>query len=195
MMSPVSHDTPAPLPALRRRLARFRRDKRGTVSVESVIVLPLLMLWFVASFVFFDIYLTNSINEKAAYTVSDLLSRHRNSSRVNNAYIDGLNRVFDFLINNRGDTWIRTTSVKYDETDDKYGAEWSYATHGKPRLTDSDVEALRDRLPVMPGNETIILVETFTEYTPAFDVGIGPQTFRTFIFTRPRFVIEVLYEP
>ena len=49
-------------------------------------------------------------------------------------------------------------------------------------------------LPLMVDEERQILVETRTVYEPPFTVGLSQQTLRTFVFTRPRFAPQVLFD-
>ncbi len=49
------------------------------------------------------------------------------------------------------------------------------------------LQAYKDRIPVMPNGDTVVLVETFMAYTPVFKVGLDPRWFQTFITTAPRF--------
>jgi len=49
------------------------------------------------------------------------------------------------------------------------------------------VGSFRSRIPLMAVGETVILVETFTDYNPAFNVGWGHHIFENFVVTSPRF--------
>ena len=53
---------------------------------------------------------------------------------------------------------------------------------------------MQNRLPVVPNNERLILVETWADYNPPFNVGINRQYLYNFVFTRPRFAPQVKYE-
>ncbi len=70
-------------------------DDAGSVSVETVIIMPILLWVYVATFVIFDGFRTHNQNVKAAYTIGDMLSRETNA--IDNAYLEGLSDVFDFL--------------------------------------------------------------------------------------------------
>jgi hypothetical protein len=197
---------------LRSALGRFACDERATMSVEIVLMLPLLMLWLAASFVFFDVFRVNMVNEKAAYTIADMISRQ---TTVDGDFIEGTNNVFDFLINRRGTTWLRVTSVKYKAADpvegtpESYEVQWSFATRGRQAFESADFVnlELEKRIPIMSDQETIIVTETFTGYRPPFNpFRISPFDlddestpavfsdsfdFNTFLVTRPRFVREI----
>ena len=80
----------------------------------------------------------------------------------------------------------------WDDVNDVYKVQWSYGTHGMPLLTNANVNDYASRLPTIPAGDTLIVMETWLDYTPAFDVGgLEPRTFKEFIATRPRFVAQV----
>ncbi|UYV38639.1 hypothetical protein N4R57_06200 [Rhodobacteraceae bacterium D3-12] len=47
---------------------------------------------------------------------------------------------------------------------------------------------------MMVDEERIILVETWTDYNAPFNVGLNGQTISTFVFTRPRFAPQLLFD-
>jgi hypothetical protein len=170
----------------------FSRDLRGSMSVEAVLILPLLFWWYVASFQFFDALREKNVNMKAAYTIADMISRERNA--IDSDYINGLNRVFDYLTNSNQPTWIRVSSVYWDGEDKVYRKSWSWATKNHTKNTDAMIQANKDRIPVMPVGDTVILVETFSAYEPIFNVGLNNMWYDQFIVTRPRFASQVVFE-
>ncbi len=191
----------APFRRARTLTRRALRDTGGTLSVELVLVLPMLTLWFAASFIFFDVFRVSYVNDKAAYTVADLISRQMTAIDADD--IDGMNKIFDFLIDDRGLTWIRVSSVQYIKgdpsigVDDQYLVEWSSATRGHQEfgptgMTEYD---LVKYIPIMGNLETVILTETFTRYIPPLEGFIPEQNMSTFIVTRPRFVPRILFTP
>lgn len=188
-------------PSALRRVKDFVCGTEGTVTIESLFALPLLVLWYVASLVFFDGFHFLNIQEKAAYTISDLISREQETAEIDQAYIDGMNDVFDYLVNYEGNTWIRVTSVTYDstQTTNKYRLEWSGATNGQTAYVthaELNTTVMQTRLPTTIGaDESVILVETSMVYNPPFNVGLAQQTFGSFIFTPPRFALAGLKGP
>jgi Flp pilus assembly protein TadG len=178
-----------------RLLKALREDERGTVPVEGLLAFTFLAWWYMASFTFFDAFRQKNINLKAAYTIADMLSRETGpiagdstSVQINQTYVNGLNTMFDYLTNSRQPTWIRVTSVYWDDNDDKYRVDWSATSGtGHDEMTTYMLQAYKDRIPVMPNGDTVVLVETFMAYTPVFKVGLDPRWFQTFITTAPRF--------
>ena len=155
------------------------------MSIEAIFVLPLLVFVYLAMFVFFDAYRTQNLALRAADTVADLLSRETRA--IEPDYIEGMNDVFDFLVNSRYATRLRVTSVGFDADDEAYFVYWSHGTGDQPPLTNATLAELRHRLPIVAEGDSVILVETRVQYRPAFNVGIGARDFLHVIPTRPRF--------
>ncbi len=173
------------LKSMKLRPFRFARDEAGSMPTEGVIASVFLVWWYVASFQFFDAYRQKNINLKAAYTVADLISRQTNE--INDDFIEGLNTLFDYLTNSRVPTWIRVSSVVWDETDNRFEIAWSYATGVTAGHTTATIQAKANQIPVMPSGDSVIIVESNMAYEPIFNVGLKAQWFTTFIATRPRF--------
>lgn len=167
-------------------LVRFARDTRASMTVEAVLILPLLLAWFVGSFVFFDGFKNRNMSLKATYTIGDILSRR--TEGVTSAYIGRLQQLYDRLAYTSGSSALRVTSLTWDGTE--HSVLWSRSSKGTlPAQTDATVKPVtfRDRIPLMAVGETVILVETFTDYNPAFNVGWSHHLFENFVVTSPRF--------
>ena len=177
-----------------RRMTRFRDDTDGSVSVEFVMMAPLLFWAFMALYVYFDGYRQSAINLKAAYTISDILSRE--TGVVDDGYIDSMHSLYDFLIANGTNTQMRISVLRWSDGDDRYYVDWSTsrAWDGTSTLTDGNVMNYADKLPVMSYAVRLILVETRNVYDPVFKVGLGKQTLENFVFTSPRFVQQVRWQ-
>lgn len=181
------------------RLLSFAKDTRGGATIESVISLPLLMFWYVASFTFFDAYRVINLNEKATFTVLDLLSRQSKDTNITSVQLEGLNKIYDFLVKDTGPTRIRVTSVGFqtppagDTSKSGYQLLWSFGTRGAPVRTQAELDdvLMKTRLPTIPELGSVILLETSLQYTPPFNVGIGQQNYTTFEFIRPRFGLKI----
>lgn len=169
----------------------FARDERGTATTEAIIILPMLVWSMVAISVYFDAFRTNSTNLKAAYTISDMISRE--NPFVGPNYIGGMNTVFDFLAASKSPTWIRVTLVQFDtedplnDADGKYILKWSHGTNSKPDLNEATLQTVENRIPVMGHGDSMLLVETHMKYKPFAKVGFAPYDLDNFVSTRPRF--------
>lgn len=171
---------------------RFLIGTQGSVSIEFAFYAPLLLGLFAAIYTFFDAFRQESINMKAAYTVSDLISRETNY--VNEAYIDSMHALATELV--RSDTTLSTriSVVRWDEGDKRYYVDWSKVRGNVfQEWVDGTINEVKDDLPAMPDQERVILVETWNEIQPAFNVGIPLMDVQNFVFTRPRFAPQVVF--
>ncbi|MEO1551416.1 MAG: TadE/TadG family type IV pilus assembly protein [Pseudomonadota bacterium] len=191
----------------------FKDDERGSVTVEFVLLFPLLALWLGASFVFFDAFKTTSQAAKAAYTIADMVSRQ---PVIPNGYIDDLYALQENLLP-RAPTgkWLRVTSIQYVEGPDAdgdglpdttdYVVLWSEA---KPLVTDqqgntnrmTSPEVPKEILPKMSANDTIVLVENFVPYTTIplpllSELNFTGLEWRNRIVNRPRFSSKIELAP
>ncbi|MDP1669890.1 TadE/TadG family type IV pilus assembly protein [Phaeovulum sp.] len=169
---------------LDRFLARWRDDSSGATAIEGVLAAVMLISWYAMAYQFTDAFRVKTANTKGAFTVADAISREK--APVNAAYIIGLNRLFDFVTNAQGETWVRVTSIYWDADTEKFRREWSYATDGKPPHTDASIALEADRIPTMPVGDTAIVVETSMQYSPLFGIGLGAGSHQNFVVTRPR---------
>lgn len=173
-------------------LRRFANGTEGNVSIEFALYAPLLLGLFASVYTFFDAFRQDSINLKAAYTVSDLISRETNY--VNEAYIDSMHALASELV--RSDTTLSTriSVVRWDEADQRYYVDWSKVRGTAfQEWADANINEVKDKLPDMPDQERVILVETWNEIQPAFNVGIPLMDVQNFVFTRPRFAPQVVF--
>ncbi len=174
-----------------RHLRRFVQDESAVVAVEAIVMLPMMFWGYVAMFTFFDAYRQTSINVKAAYTISDNISRE--TLAINPAYMSGSHALLELLTRSAGPAKLRVTVARYDDVEKKYKRDWSKAQGGATALTSAQVEALNTKLPVMVHNERVIIVETWSTYAPPFRVGLEQQDLYNFVFTRPRFAPQLVW--
>lgn len=171
---------------LSRLARRFRRSEDGSITVEALLILPILMWAYLGTFVFFDGYRAQSINVKAAYTIGDTLSRE--TGYVTPAYMDSMHLLQQFLVRTIEPVRLRITVYAFDLPNNRYVVRWSQVRGGTiTALNTAALAALRPSLPNMANGELAILTETWVGYEPDFSVGIDPFTFRDLVVTRPRF--------
>ncbi|MEO1557910.1 MAG: hypothetical protein AAFS01_15875 [Pseudomonadota bacterium] len=173
-------------------LRGFARDENGNIAIECVILLPLLFWAYLSMFAIFDAYRQHAINQKAAFTIGDIVSRQ--TTPIDPAFLDGMRNTLKYLTNvPNSDTSIRITSVRYDANNNIYKRDWSKKRGWMPALSNNEVKNWHDRLPVLVHNERLILVETFVKYDPPFATGLQERTITNFVFTSPRYAPQVLW--
>jgi hypothetical protein len=190
---------------LRTSLRAFARDESGVMLAEFLILMPILIWGFIALVVYWDVFRTINVTQKAAYSISDLLSRQ---DVVTEQFASGLHQVLTFLTPGAPASRMRITSFEFKEKvpeadvatwgpDDEYVLLWSRVTGGDARIkeyTAEDLKAMRDTvIPFMDDLQGALIVETWVDYVPRFDIGVlnaGPgltdQTFTQTIVTFAR---------
>ena len=176
------------LPArLARHAARFARDEKGSIAVESMLILPILIWAYIGTFVYFDAYRAQSINLKAAYTIGDVLSRE--AEYITPEFMNSLYALQDVLTNSDQAKRMRITAIRYEAAGNRFVRRWSQTRGGVTAHTQASVNALRANFPEMSDGETAIVTETWLNYAPSFDVGLDPFEFTDLVVTRPRFAL------
>jgi Flp pilus assembly protein TadG len=172
-------------------LRGFLRDTRGAVSAETVLVMPILIWALMGSFVYWDVFRSQNAHMKATYAVTDMLTREM--AAVNTAYINGMHAVFRYLMQTDEPTWMRVTSIRFQASDNTYRVLWSRSTNPTraPQMTNAMLANLRARIPTMANDDTAVIVETWREYTPVANVGIGRRIFTEFVVSRPRWLSPI----
>ena len=182
------------LKTLRTRLKGFARDTEGNMSLEAAIWLPLILVVLTSTFALHDAFRHKSLNTKAAFTISDAISRE--TDPLDDAYIDGMMDLLEYLTRSEGPYSLRVTLVRYDANDGAYEAVWSQARGGFEALEASSANDWASKLPTLLHNERVVVVETETDYQPPFPVQNLDTSglFYNFVFTRPRFAPQIVWD-
>lgn len=177
-------------------LRSFLEGTRGSLTVESVLSLPLLFWGMAATFDFFEIHRYKSVREKGTFTIADMISRETRAAGLTSIYIDNAKILFDEITNDNGVNQIRVSVVSYDKDDDEYGIAWSQVRGTGPmaQLTTAQVKDSHATLPDVADGEEIILVESTSSYEPLFNVGLNDVTISTRVFSAIRFAPQICYE-
>lgn len=174
------------------RWCRFWRSARGSLSVEAVFILPILIWAYAGTFVFYDAFRTQRVNITATNTIADLISRQ--IAPVDAELIEGMHEIYDSIAQARNQTTLRVTSLYWNVNRERYEVIWSHGTRGNQRLNHGRLNQLADRLPGIPRGDTLILVQATMDYTPPMPIGIAAQTFDHLVFIRPRFAPQIIFE-
>lgn len=177
----------------RRFFRSFRTDTDGSVSVELVLMAPLLFWTLMAVYTYSDGYRQSAVNLKAAFTIGDLISRE--TEAIDDTYIDSMHTLLQLMTRSRSAVSLRVSAVRWDEDDARYHVIWSTVRDRTTPLNDGNIGELAERLPTMPDNDIVILVETGNTFVPLFrKVGLKNVELENFVFTRPRFAPQVVWQ-
>ncbi len=173
----------------------FRQRDEGSLSVETVIVFPLLAWAFCAMLIFWDGFSLKSAATTASYTIADVIARQ--TEEIDHSFIEGTDVLFGQIATRAYDTDVRITVLQHQHGEEEDGSDafhkvlWSDASgQMEPR---TDVQPLMSYLPLMPVGSSVILVETLAKWEPPF-VFMGKQEFTNHIFTTPRYVPQIAYK-
>ena len=144
-------------------------------------------------FTYFEAYRAQAVAEKTAYTISDMISRE--TLAITPQYMTNARKIYmDLSGLSPGETALRVTLLRWDGNNNKFNVDWSQRRGDIPKLRNRDVNEYDDLLPTLINNDRIILVETASDYDPAFSVGLAPRVIKTFVYTRPRYAPEVVWD-
>lgn len=175
-----------------RAFSRFRDDTQGTVTIEFMLTFPLLVMWLIGSFVFFDIYKSESKTSKAAYAIADIMSR---KEKVTVAELSDYYTLLDRMLPRASDSkWMRISSIGFDEDAGSYFVNWSHVTTPDPTieaLEDDDIDVAV--MPLIADNDSVVFVEIWVPYTPLVDwFAFRDMRWYPQVAMRPRFIARVV---
>ncbi|WP_425071972.1 TadE/TadG family type IV pilus assembly protein [Sagittula sp. S175] len=179
-------------------LNRFSRDTDGYVSVESIIVLPAMLWLFGVGWTYFDAFHQQSVNQKANYVIGDMVSRE--TEMIDSTYVDSAFKLLtNMTVSNAATTDMRIAVVQFDSDTRKWSVVWSQQRgdamgSSSAALDDTDMDAYQSRLPPGMNNEQLVIVETWEDWHPTFDVGLGSFEITTYSFTSPRYAPQVVFD-
>lgn len=173
---------------LARLFRRFRDTTSGSVTVEAVFVVPMMMMGFFGFFTFWDAYRAQNTVQKASYAVADMLSREM--IPATRPFIDGLEDTLEFLI--QRDARIRVTSLRRisDGPSGVTGMDvlWSYSPGNVMLpLTDQTLVDIEPHIPMMSIGSNMVIFEVVVPYTAVSDM-LEVDTLSEVVAMRPRFL-------
>lgn len=175
---------------IRSALTVFRRQESGTLSAEVVLALPIFIWCIFGMYTYWDAFKSLNSTQKASFTISDLITREMRP--VTPQYLNGMHDVLQYMVSDKLPVKLRVTSVTFSGPRNRFEVEWSRSPNGeKPQLTTASLQALVSKIPMLADGDSIILVETWAEFTPFFDLYLTEDEFEQFIVTKPRFVPRI----
>ncbi len=172
-------------------LRRFRDDESGLIMAEFIVTLPMLIWVFMALFAYWDVFRSMNTAQKAAYAVSDLISRQNNDIPV--SFLDDMQSIMEYILPPAQTSRMRFTSVKWSVPNNQFEVIWSRSPgNALLPLNTGTLQAVANRIPMMAATDSVVLVESSVPYTPVFNVGLAASyNLDEFIVTRPRFLTKI----
>lgn len=184
----------AKLNTLHMRLRRFADDECGTVTIEAVMILPMLFWCIVSMYGYWDVFRVNNTFQKATHTVSNIISRTKKSTALSEADMRGYYDMINYLMNTDEGISIRITEYTYYDAGAYYHRNWSCSMGKLPELTDADLAVMKTRLPLLKNGDVHVMLEARYDYDPPFDVSfmymdmgsIEEMELKEMVIDRPR---------
>ncbi|WP_170409103.1 TadE/TadG family type IV pilus assembly protein [Ruegeria atlantica] len=182
---------------IRHLLGTFAGKENGNLSLESALIFPMLVWSVTLTYTYFDAFRENTANLKAAYTISDLISREgEGDDPLTDTYAQSMYLMYNRMVTANSPLKMRLSVIQYFAADDnagteeRYLVEWSTACGYESNWTNDNLEPLIEKLPPLADTDSLIIVETSKPYVPILDTNWldRDHTFENFVFTRPRFV-------
>lgn len=178
-------------------LSKFFRDETANMTIEFVVILPLLILWYIGTLVFFDAYKSRMQADAAAFTIADIMSRFEatpSNPGIEMTDIDELLLLRTSILPSvPPGGWLRFSSIHYNGDNGLHEVRWSCVATGGLVLELETADIPVAALPLMLNDEVIIMVESTVPYRPLVDwVGIAERTWLTRAIVSPRFEEEIL---
>lgn len=184
---------------LMKRVWRFRAEEAAAVTVEFILMVPIMVWGFLSTLQFFDAYRAELISTKAALTIADMYSRE--TGYIDQNYLSGTRSLLRYLTLAEDNPDYRVTLFYWRENRDKYWVRWSRNRGAQKNHTHDTLNLMAGRLPILSDGERAILVETWVDYTPKYGNGMGymmgtglePLEFKSHVVISPRFASTVCW--
>lgn len=191
-----------------RRPAALLAGEGAAVSVEAVIVMPVLVWAFVATLVFWDGFRASTLTVRAAHVVSDLASRER--AALDQGFLDDMRSVFEEVARagraGRGEAGSIRMSVARSRIDaeaaDADGdityettlvLDWSH-TSGDGLAPATSIDEVRAHVPTLAPGDQLMVVETAFPWTPPAGSVLPGRTLSGVAIGRHRFGQRLCWE-
>ena len=176
-----------------RALRRFARAEQGTLTVEFVLIVPILFWGVFAVYTFVDAFRSQTLNLKASYAISDLLSRQEKT--VGADMIAGLGRMHQFMVRGRTDTALRVSVLYWSQEDEDHHLVWSCTTSDRMTAIRQDtLPEILGSVPRLADGESVIVVDTLSPWVPPLNFGLGARVFDARVIASPRFVPQLKWD-
>ena len=162
----------------------FGGEVKGSIAIESALLLPIFALIFVGSTTLFQVQRVDSSYLHATTTLSDLVTRQ---VEVTDDIADNFYATAESLVASDDNLTVTMTSVSYDATQQEYFVNWSSSNIVGQEHEDEDIQGYS--FPAMDETESVMLVALQGSVAPLFDGIFGTEVnFSKHSIRRPRFV-------
>lgn len=159
------------------RLRDFCRADTGTVTVESVMILPVLLFGLQFTYGYYEAQRRDTLSVKANYAISDYLSR---VPTIDQAMVDGLEDLLELMTQSEDGAWVRVSVVECtksparcnDYTPRRLTFDTTKQLSSESTLKEHTQWSMRAKMgpiiPLMYKGESLIVVETMVQTKPTF---------------------------
>jgi Flp pilus assembly protein TadG len=151
------------------KVRSFGREEGGSIVLETVIMLPLLIWALLAMIVYWDAFRAVNRLDKATYALADTLSRQQ--APVSVASVDRWDDYVEYIMSNRYTAQVRVTSYRWVAANNQFEVLWSRSPGNlRPQWTTATLQTIANRIPMMADGQYGILTEAWVDYEPPLSV-------------------------
>ncbi len=174
------------------QLENFANDESANITIEFVVILPLLTLWYIGTLVFFDAYKSRMAADNAASVIADILSRFEPSPLKPGYEQDEIDEMLllrtSMLPKAPPGGWLRVSAIEYVDATGTYKVNWTCVGTGGTVGPLDHADIPLNSIPLMIDGEVVLLVESEVPYVPLVDwVGISITSWTSLAAIKPRF--------
>jgi Flp pilus assembly protein TadG len=174
------------------KVKSFAREERGSIVLETVVMLPLLLWALLAMIVYWDAFRTVNRLHKATYALSDTLSRQQ--AAIPAATVDQWDNFVAYMMHNDHVVDVRVTAYRWVPANNRFEVLWSRSPgNARTQLTTSSLQTYAAKLPISDAGKYHVLTETWVNYEPPLSVPfmgatqVQNMTFQQFMPVPQRF--------
>ncbi|MEM7189659.1 MAG: hypothetical protein AAF439_08615 [Pseudomonadota bacterium] len=175
-----------PVRAFRRLVGEFWSDRNGSMTIEFMMWIPILML--TAVFII-GAFMAMSSRLQALMNTSTLHHIISKQEEINTTFLNDLGNMMEEMAQDAsGTTEVRFSGIKFDGV--AHEVVWTECIGGIAALETDDIPV--EILPVMANEEHVILVETYVPYSPiTYVLGLEDFVWSSVKFVKSRDVPKV----
>lgn len=159
---------------LTRRLRLWGLRESGAVTVELLFSVVIINIFLVAFFIWWQMYNSHALVDRAAYAVNDLITRQRGLA-LDRRFLDGLETTAEFILDPDQNAQLRFTQVTMrpgtNPGDPPFIAvDWSYSPCGALPAAVAGPGFDTTTLPMMAVGASMVVTEVQVPFIPTLDL-------------------------